>query len=221
MLHGIQDILDDAPGVSVVGAALDPTACLAAPDDDGPVLYVVDQAPADVYNPQLIQGLIATDPGRRIVVYSVYDRMSVVAGAYASGASAFVNKCSPLEELLKALQVVAGHVGARDRYYPDDLATALANYYSSHGGAAGSPRRLLSKRKLQIYLRLAEGYSHQEVAAHFDLNPRTVINQVALIRRKLGIPRDHFRSYAIEHGLVDPLRAPRAFDLPSDPPDHT
>ena len=39
------------------------------------------------------------------------------------------------------------------------------------------------------------------------MNRRTVGNQLVLIRRKLDIPREHFRSYAIEYGLIDPLRS--------------
>ena len=220
-LHGIQDFLDRARGFTVVGASTDPAGCLAAPDDPGPVVYVIDQEPADVYDPGLIQGLVDTDPTRRIVVYSAHDRVAVVASMYTAGASAFVHKRTPMDALLEAIEVVAGHAEARDRHYPENLATVLADFYSAGGGAAGSPQRLLSPRQLEIYVLLAEGYSQRDVAARLGMNRRTVSNQVGMIRRKLKIPDEHFRSYAIEYGLVDPLRAPRAFPsvagAPQDP----
>ena len=158
-LRGIEQILNAEDTITVIGSTLDANSRLQGPDRNGPLVYVVDQAPGEVYDTALLQALVAADPTRRVVVYSAYDRIAVIAGVYAAGASAFISKLAPHEQLLDAICAVHGHEHPRDRYYPGRLAVELADYYSAGGRAAHSPRRVLTKRQLQIYLRVAEGFS--------------------------------------------------------------
>ncbi len=206
-LHGLTGILEAADRVALVGSSSTAEECIVRPDEQGPVVYVVDQVPGDVFDPTLIRELIAADPTRRIVAYSAHDRVALIAGAYSAGASAFVSKFDSPDVLLDAIAAVAALEHPRDRYYPGDLAVSIADYYSAGGGAAGSPRRLLTKRQLEIFLLIAEGHSPDNIARDLGMNRRTVSNQLVTIRRKLDIPREHFRSYAIEYGLVNPARA--------------
>ena len=214
-LRGIEQILSAEDTIAVIGSTLDANSRLQGPDPNGPLVYVVDQVPGDVYDTALLEALVAADPTRRVVVYSAYDRIAVIASVYAAGASAFISKLAPQEQLLDAICAVHGHEHPRDRYYPGRLAVELADFYSAGGRAAHSPRSVLTKRQLQIYLRIAEGFSAAQVAEELGMNRRTVGNQLVLIRRKLDIPREHFRSYAIEYGLIDPLRSAR----PAEPED--
>ena len=203
---GIEHAVGADARFSVVGSAANVAACAEA-DDAGPVVYILDQAPGDGYDATLIEKLIAADPTRRVIAYSAYDRIALIANAYSAGASAFVSKLSPADRLLATIETVHRHADARDRYFPGTLAAALANYHCSGGAAAAAPRRLLTRRQLEIYVGAANGQSVDELSARLHMNRRTVGNQLVIIRKKLKIPREHFRSHAIEHGLVDPLRA--------------
>ena len=214
VLYGLTGILENADEIELVGSASTTAECLTHADEQESVIYIVDQLPGNVFAPEFIRSLIAGNPTRRVVVYSAHDRVSMIASAYSAGASAFVSKLDDTQALLDVIVTVASLDHPRDRHYPGRLAVALADYYSSGGGAAASPRRLLTKRQLEIYLLVADGHSADAIAAQLDMNPRTVSNQLGIIRRKLDIPREHFRSYAIEYGLVDPDRG----DGTSGPP---
>ena len=74
---------------------------------------------------------------------------------------------------------------------------------------------MLTKRQLEIFLLVAEGHAPDDIARDLGMNRRTVSNQLVIIRRKLDIPREHFRSYAIEYGLVNPARARPAANDPA------
>ena len=206
-LSGIERLLTEA-GTSLSGTALSPDRCPPGPDRDGPVLFIVDLAPGNVFDTVFIRSLVTEDPTRRVIVYSAYDRLAVVAGVYEAGASAFVSKLAPPQALLDAIEVVQAHARPRDRYFPGDLATALAEFYTKGRRASGSPRGLLTKRQYEIFMLTVEGVPAAEVAERLGMNRRTVGNQLIMIRRALDIPREHFRSYAIEQGLVDPLPRP-------------
>lgn len=204
-LIGIANVLRRA-GVTVVGTATDPAACLAGPDTAGPLLYIADQSPIEAYDAALIKGLIETDRTRRVVAYSSYEHPAMIANAYQSGASAFVSKLAPLQLFLEAILTVHKHDCPRARHYPDGLAESLAEFFTGGGRAASSPRRLLTRRQFQIYLLLAKGLSQLDASERLNLHPRTVANHCVMIRRRIGIPTARFRSHAIEHGLIDPLR---------------
>ena len=204
-LHGLIGILEAADGIELIGSALTADACLAGPDEQDSVVYIVDQVPRDVMEATLFQKLLATDPTRRLIAYSAYDHIALVASAYASGASAFVSKLKPQQALLDAIAAVAQLPRRRDRHYPGDVAVDLADFYSD-GGGAPSPRQLLTPRELEIFVLAADGYAQDDIAEALNIHPRTVGNRLVIIRHKLGISREHFRSHAIAFGLIDPNR---------------
>ena len=206
MLAGIERVLLEA-GLKVVGSTCDVSTCIAEPDALGPLIYVVDQTPGETYSAALIKALMETDPSRRIVVFSAYDHLAMIASAYEAGACAFVNKLSSVRQFLDTVMAVHRLASPRDRYYPVPLATALADFYTTGGRVVNSPRQLLTSREVDVFRMIAEGLTQQQVAEALQLHRRSVGNLLVKIRRKLDIPREHFRSYAIEHGLIDPLRS--------------
>lgn len=202
--YGLERVLRRA-GVTFLGSTKDPSSRLTRADSSGPVIYVVDQSPGGVFGPALIKGLLGADPSRRIVAYSSYEDMGMIANAYEAGASAFVRKLASSRELLDAVFAVHALAGPRDRHYPGRLGEALADFYIAGGRAGASPRDLLTDRQLLIFRMVAEGLTRDEVAERLGLQRRSIGNYLGAIRRRLNIPREHFRSHAIEHRLIDPL----------------
>ena len=122
------------------------------------------------------------------------------------------------DQVLEVIYAVDALADPRERYFPGNLGDTLATYYVSGGPADASPRRLLTNRQLSIFRMIAEGYSVTEVTDELQLNPRTVRNYLVAIRRRLKIPREHFRSCAMEHRLIDPMKLPsRAPRTPAVP----
>ena len=210
-LHGLTAILEAADGIDLIGSVPTAEACLARPCENDSVVYVVDRVSRAVNDTNLIKQLIAVDSTRRVIVYSAYDHIALIANAYFAGASAFVSKLDPPNALLDAIAAVAQLHQRRQRHYPGQLAVAIADFYAD-GGAAESPRRLLTNRQLEIFIRLADGHALNDIAEALNIDPRTVSNQLVKIRRQLDVPREYFRSHAIAHGLINPSRS--SFDPP-------
>ena len=204
-LQGVERAFKQA-SLNVVGATTDPQQCLASPDEDGPVIYYVDHSPGGAFGARLVSGLIDTDPTRRVVASSAHGHLPIIASAYEAGACAFVTKHLAPDQVLEVIYAVEALADPRERHFPGNLGNTLAAYYVSGGRADASPRRVLTNRQLTIFRMIAEGFSVTEVADRLQLNPRTVANHLVEIRRRLKIPREHFRSCAIEHRLIDPLK---------------
>lgn len=205
MLQGVEGAFKQA-GLKIVGARRDPSALLTHADEDGPVIHFVDHTPGGPFGARLIRGLIDADPTRRVIANSSYTHLSMIAGAYEAGAAAFLNKQAPSSEALDLVHAVHALVPPRCRVFPGDLAGDLAEYYIEGGAGNASPRRLLTARQLTVFLMIAEGMSVVEVAHRLQVNRRTVGNHMVAIRRRLNIPREHYRSVALEHRLIDPYR---------------
>ena len=205
MLQGVEGAFR-AAGLDAVSATTDPSPALAAPDADGPFIYFVDHSPGSSFGARLISGLIDTDPTRRVVATSSLEHLSMIAAAYEAGAAAFVSKQAPAARVIAVVLAVHQLAHPRDRHYPGSLAADLADYYIGGGRADASPRRLLTARQLSIFRMVADGRTVKDVATTLGLNRRTVGNHLLAIRRRLNIPREHFRSCAIEHRLIDPAQ---------------
>lgn len=201
-LEGVKSVFHRA-GLTVVGTTTEASACVGRLNVDGPVIYVVDHAPGGDFGTRLIKALVKTDESRRIVVLSAYEHLAAIASAYEAGASAFVNKRAHARELLEVVCAVHRLTYARHRVFPGHLATDLANFYISGGRGGTSPQALLTAQQLTVFQMIVDGMRVKDIAVRLKINRRTVANHLTAIRKRLRIPREHFRSCAIEHGLID------------------
>jgi len=190
-------------GLSVVGAATEASDCVDKLDVGGPVIYVVDHAPAGDFGTRLIKAIIKTDETRRVVILSAFEHLAAIASAYEAGASAYVTKTADAREVLEVISAVHHLTHARDRVFPGSLAADLANFYISGGRGGTSPQARLTAQQLKVFQMMADGIRVKDIAMRLRINRRTVYNHVVAIRKRLNLPREHFRSCAIEHGLID------------------
>ena len=189
--------------MTVIGVTTDPSTCFAGRDAQGPIIYFIDYTPGERFGSPLIARLLKVDASRRIVAYSNLKHLSGIASAYEAGASAFLTKGAQTREVLEAIGAVHRLATAEDRYFPGTLAQDLATFYVSGGRADASPQELLTARQLEIFVMVAEGLNVGQVADRLQLGRRTVANHLMAIRKRLSIPREHYRSCAIEYRLID------------------
>ncbi len=163
----------------------------------------------DVHLPG-ISGLEATERiarakhGTRVIVVTMQDEQPFPRRLLEAGASGYVTKACPADELVAAVREVA----KGRRYLSSDVARAMA-LASLPGGAQDSPFAMLSARELEVALSLARGESMQEIAERLHLSAKTVATYKYRLFEKLGIDNEVALAHAArEHGLLD-ASAPR------------
>jgi len=118
--------------------------------------------------------------------------------ALRGGAAGYLTKgCSP-DVLVEAIQKVV-HGG---RYLTPGVAEQLANYMNE-GEAAEEPHARLSDREMQVFMRLVEGKSVNQVADELHISCKTVSTHKTRLMHKLALDNDaDLVRYAMHQGIV-------------------
>jgi len=201
---GFRMILEAEPDFEVVGEASDGlTAVLAARETEPDVILM------DVRMPN-VDGLEATrrllegkEEGPRILILTTFDLDEYVYEALRAGASGFLLKDTPPEQLVEAIRVVAGGDALLS---PAVTRRVIAEFVRRPPvSARQSPAGLdeLTARELEVLRLIARGLSNAEIAAEAFVSETTVKTHVARILMKLRL-RDRVQAvvFAYENGIV-------------------
>jgi DNA-binding NarL/FixJ family response regulator len=208
---GFRMVFDAQPDLEVVGEAADGVEALAA----------VERAPVDVVLMDVrmprMDGVEATrriaampEPTPRVVILTTFDLDEYVFAGLRAGASAFLLKDVPPEELLHAIRVVA----SGDAIVSPSVTRRLLDQFvpllpvedaEPRPSAAPPPADPLTDRERDVLLQVARGQSNAEIAAALFLSEATVKTHVGHMLTKLGL-RDRVQLviHAYETGLVHP-----------------
>jgi DNA-binding NarL/FixJ family response regulator len=177
-------------------------------------LEAVDQAarfhPAvilmDIRMPQLdgleaSRRILAADPSARILILTTFDLDEYVYEALRAGASGFVLKDEPPEQLLAAIRVVAGGEALLSPAVTKRVIKQFARMPRSQ-----PPRqfRELTERELDVFRLIARGLSNAEIGRELFISDTTVKTHITHILMKLNL-RDRVQAVvlAYEAGLFD------------------
>ena len=205
---GFRMILAAQQDLSVVGEA----------GDGAQALRLLAQVPADVVvmdiRMPVMDGVEATrrlraqgGQGPRVLVLTTFDTDADAFAALQAGASGFLLKNAPPEELLSAIRVVA----AGDAVVAPRITRRLLDRFADQllprtGDAAGDGRlAALTDREREVLVLVAQGMSNQEIAQRLVVAEATVKTHVGRILSKLCL-RDRVQAVvlAYETGLVRP-----------------
>ena len=166
-----------------------------------------DVAVLDIRMPKL-DGLAAaalllgsrTGGGTKVLLLTTYDDDQYVYRALQIGASGFLLKSLPTEELLSAVRVAARGDALIDPSVTQRLARRFASAIAPVAVPPGLDR--LTPREREILLWLGKGLANAEIAAALTVSEETVNTHVSRILAKLGL-RDRIQAvvYVYEHGL--------------------
>ena len=203
---GLRMILDAEPDLSVVGTAVDGAHAVSEVRRLRPDVVLMDiRMPA-------VDGLAATrqilggpDPAPcKVVILTTFDVDEHVYEALRAGASGFLLKDAPAQQLVHAIRVAA----AGEALLAPSVTRRLIASFTRQGppeGTAVRPPGLaeLTAREVEVLVLLAEGLSNAEIAARLFIGDATVKTHVARILTKLGV-RDRVQAVilAFRAGLV-------------------
>jgi DNA-binding NarL/FixJ family response regulator len=196
---GFRAVLEAAVGIEVAGEAADGEAAVEAARRDRPDVVLMD-----IRMPGL-DGIEATRqmPGQKVLILTTFGLDEYIVEALRAGASGFLLKDAPVEELLAAIRAVA----AGDAQLSPAVTRRLLNQVARRLPAP-VPRdddglAELTPRELEVLRLIAGGFSNAEIAEALVVSDPTVKSHVSSLLGKLGL-RDRVQAviYAYEHGLV-------------------
>jgi DNA-binding NarL/FixJ family response regulator len=203
---GFRMILEAEDDIEVVGEAGDGEQGVIATRQLRPDVVLMD-----VQMPRL-DGLEATARivqevaiPSRVVILTTFERDDYVFEALRAGASGFLLKNAPPDELVHAVRVVA----AGDALLAPSVTRRVIEEYARHPAPHGVGDNLahLTERETEVLRLLATGKSNSELAASLYLGEGTIKTHVSNVLAKLGL-RDRMQAVvlAYESGLVEPGR---------------
>jgi DNA-binding NarL/FixJ family response regulator len=196
-------ILDAQPDMTVCGVADDGAQAL-----DRLAVTAADVVLMDVRMPRLdgveaTRRLVARGPAPKVLVLTTFDLDEYAFAALRAGASGFLLKDAPAEELLAAVRTVY----RGDAVIAPSTTRRLLDHVAADLPAAGTadPLAPLTDREREVLLELARGGTNAEIGLRLHLSAGTVKIHVGRILAKLGLrDRVHAVIWAYEHRLVRP-----------------
>ncbi len=203
--EGFRLILETQADIRVVGEADDGAAAIDAAIRLTPDVVLMDirmRGMDGLEAARKILSRMAQPP--KVVMLTTFDYDEYVYDALKAGASAFLLKDSPPEQLAAAVRVVARGDALLHPAITRRLIADFARRPTPRGGPPPELREL-TERELDVMRQLARGLSNGEIAAKLHLGEATVKTHVAHLLAKLGL-RDRTQAVvmAYETGLVEP-----------------
>ena len=203
---GFRMILDAEDDVEVVGEAADGAEALEAAAELSPDVILMDVRMPNVDGLEATRRLLeGKSEGPRVLILTTFDLDEYVWEALHAGASGFLLKDTPPEQLVEAIHVVA----SGDALLAPAITRRVIEEFVSRRPA--SARRAapgldeLTARELEMLRYVARGLSNAEIAEAAFVSETTVKTHVAHILMKLRL-RDRVQAvvFAYEHGIVAP-----------------
>ncbi|GAB3202717.1 response regulator transcription factor [Geodermatophilus arenarius] len=177
--RGVAEVLEDDPGLAVVGEAGSVTEALARCPAVRPDVVLVDMRLPDGDGAELIRELGERLPGVRCLVLSSYADEAAVAAAAAAGAAGYVVKQVRGADLVSAVHTVAG-------------GGTLAGWPGRRPGSGpDGDRRLaaLTEQERTVLMLIGEGLTNRQIGERMGLAEKTVKNYTSHLLAKLGLER--------------------------------
>ncbi|WP_275900953.1 response regulator [Paenibacillus periandrae] len=140
-------------------------------------------------------------PDIAVLILTMHDDDEYLFRAIHAGASGYILKTAPHDELLTAIRSVA----AGNAYlYPTATKRLMIEYVDRLRDGDGSSMETLSERETEVVSLVAKGYSNKEVAEQLVISVKTVESHKANVMEKLGLKtRPELVKYAMKKGLLN------------------
>jgi DNA-binding NarL/FixJ family response regulator len=204
---GFRKLLEAEPSLRVVAEAADGVEAVTLARRRQPDVVLMDIRMPRLDGLEATRRLLKGPTRTRVVMLTTFDLDEYVFDALAAGASGFLLKDAPPDQLVAAIQVVAG---GEALLAPSITRRLIEQFVRRPPARASPPRQLtgLTTRELEVFRLLARGLSNAEIAAELVLGEATVKTHVGNLLTKLGL-RDRVQAVvlAYESGLIHPGEA--------------
>lgn len=162
-------------GVGVLGHARDGEEAAALIAQHKPSVALVDLRMPRLNGIEVARRAQRSSPGTGIVLYTAFGESALLTEALDAGARGFLLKEAPLDDLIRAVETVAGG----GLYVDPVLAGVIAS------GQSGDRTPVLTQREREVLRLLADGHSNEEIGRRLFISPETVRTHVRKAMEKL------------------------------------
>jgi DNA-binding NarL/FixJ family response regulator len=203
MRAGFRMILEAEPDLEVVGEAADGREAVTEAARVRPDVVLMDVRMPEMDGIEATRRLLDGNEGTKVVMLTTFDMDEYVYQALRAGASGFLVKDVPPEQLVAGIRSVA----SGDSLLAPSVTRRLIQEFVRRPPDAlrTSPPELarLTERETEVLRMMARGRSNAEISTEFFVSETTVKTHVAHVLAKLGV-RDRVQAvvFAYESGLV-------------------
>jgi two-component system response regulator DevR len=196
---GLATLLEDTPGVSVVGEAGSGREALVACERLDPDLVILDIRLPDQPGVDVCRQIVERWPHIKVIMLTSYSNDDLIAEAILAGAAGYVLKQVGNEELLRAIEAVRRGEALLD---PQVTQRVLQRMRQTERLLDASAFSDLSERELEVLFLVSQGKSNPEIGEVLGLSEKTVRNHVSNLLEKLGKSnRIELATYAVKHRI--------------------
>ncbi|MBJ7329881.1 MAG: response regulator transcription factor [Solirubrobacteraceae bacterium] len=192
---GFRMLLGGEEDIEVVAEASNGEQAVHAAARFAPTVVLMDIRMPELDGLQATRRIITANPSARILILTTFDLDEYVYEALRAGASGFVLKDDPPEQLLAAVRMVA----KGDALLSPSVTKRVIKHFA-RAPQAPPPTSLddLTAREREVFGLIAEGLSNGEIAERLVLSETTVKTHVTHILQKLGL-RDRVQAVVVAH----------------------
>ncbi len=199
--QGIRTLLSAEPDMEITAEACNASEAVALARQVHPDVVLMDIGMSGMSSFEATRLIRRERPETRVVFLSMYDDEDYLAECVDIGASGYILKDSPADQLTTAIR----EVQRGGSYLSPRLLTRLVDDFRLQGRSPARQPRLasLTKREREILKLLAEGKSVKEIATAFDLSVKTVEAHKFNLMRKLDLHnKAQLVQYAIQKKVI-------------------
>lgn len=195
--EGLRRIIQDAPGLEVVGEVASGHELLERLPRVPADIVLLDVSMPGLRFLDVLQRLRSEHPTVAVLVLSVHPEDQYAVRALRAGASGYLTKDHSPEELTEAIR----RVYRGNKYVSPALAERLATDVAA--GSRDVRHELLSDREYEVLCLLGSGRAVKEIAHSLQLSPKTVSTYRTRVLEKMGVSSNaDLVRYAALHGLI-------------------
>lgn len=199
---GLRALLEKEPGFVVVGEAGTGSEAVTLAKTARPNVVLMDLAMPGTGGIVATRRIVALGLGVKVLVLTALAQEVQLSDALEAGASGFLRKIAPVEELTHAIRAVAG-----DRLFLDEEAARVIVLQRYRKAGQVDDEKLsaerLSGRERQVLALLALGHSSKEIGLKLSVSPRTVDEYRARLKDRLGlVRRPELVQFALRTGIL-------------------
>ncbi len=192
---GFRMLLADEEDIEIVAEASNGLEAVDKAARFNPTVVLMDIRMPDLDGLEATRRILAADPAARVLILTTFDLEEYIYEALRAGASGFVLKDDPAEQLIAAVRTVA----AGDALLSPAVTTRVIEQFTKIPRHT-PPKELaeLSTRELDVLRLIARGLSNAEIGQELFISETTVKTHVTHILQKLGL-RDRVQAVVLVH----------------------
>ena len=199
---GFRLLLDGEDGIDVVAEARNGLEAVNSAARFHPTVVLMDIRMPELDGLQATRRILAADPTARVLILTTFDLDEYIYEALKAGASGFVLKDDPPEQLIAAIRTVA----AGEALLSPTVTKRVIRQFTRVARPTPSKQLAdLSSREQDVFRLVARGLSNAEIAGELFISETTVKTHVTHILQKLNL-RDRVQAVVLAYqtGLFEP-----------------